>query len=65
MLVADSLGRFESCVCDGAYLVGPQRLSHQECTPPNRRLKLAAPSNKGRIVFVNPESKRRSLGALR
>ena len=42
MLVADSPGRFESCICDSAYLVSPQTLSHQECTPPNRRLKLTA-----------------------
>ena len=42
MLVADSPGRFESCICDSAHLVSPQTLSHQECTPPNLRLKLAA-----------------------
>ena len=41
MLVADSLGRCESCLCDGVYLLSLQRLSHQECAPPNMRLKLA------------------------
>ena len=32
---------------------------------PNMRLKLTAPPSKGRIVFVNSESVRRSLGAVR
>ena len=40
MLVADSLGRCESCLCDGVYLFSLQRLSHQQCAPPNMRLKL-------------------------
>ena len=65
MLVADSLGRCESCLCDGVYLFSLQRLSHQECAPPNERVKLAAPALKGIGVFVIVPVARRSLSAIR
>jgi hypothetical protein len=32
---------------------------------PNKRLKLAAPSSCGSLLFVNSSSRRRSLGASR
>ena len=41
------------------------RAMNATAAPPNMRLKLTAPSSRGRIVFVTTESERRSLGAVR
>ena len=67
MLVADSLGRCESCLCDGVYLFSLQRLSHQECAPPNERVKLACRGghfwrNKSFLIVAAPP---RTLSTIR